>query len=158
MKSIDLLIGVKAEQTLRDAAREASEAAEADEELPELCPVGKKDWVAGRRLSLPIYFGDLGKYRAEIMKNLTALQSHQRIRNENIRLYSVRPPVPVFKDANDDEELREEEVEKKLTSKNPDTEICPICETEIHRYNVQYNAAGKMVGCYLCRGERSFRK
>ena len=150
MKRIDLFLGIKAEQTLRDAVRAAAEESTDDADVPELCPVGKKDWIAGKRLSTSLVFGQIEEKKRAVIKNLIGLQSHQRIRQESIRIYAVRPPVPVFKDTIP-EGLEEEPVKEQV----PDTETvaCPVCGVEVHKYNIQYDPWGKMVGCYLCRGE-----
>jgi hypothetical protein len=147
MKSLDLFLGVKAEQTLRDMARNASENSTDDSAVPELCPVGKKDWIAGRRLKQDITFREVEAMRSEVIRQLIALGSHQRIRQENLRLYAVRPPVPVFKESVD------------LAKNNPevetegDTMVCPVCGEVVHKFNLQYGVGEKVVGCYLCRGE-----
>ena len=151
MTAIDLFIGVKAEQTLRDITRAAAEAAADGEEVPELCPVGKKDWIAGKRVASPAAFSDVAAARQPVLQSLLDLKSHQRIRHENLRIYPVRPPVPVFKDASSDE-LVTDTIDPPAISKKG-TVKCPVCGTEVHNYNIQYNPWGKMVGCYLCRGE-----
>lgn len=151
MKRIDVFIGVKAEQTLRDTARAASEEVENTADVPELCPVGKKDWIAGERIGEQIAFHELNDKRQSVLKKLIDLKSHQRIRQDNLRVYAVRPPVPVFRDPVAEETnafatIRENQVK--------DAATCPICGSEVHSYNIQYDPWGQMVGCYLCRGER----
>jgi hypothetical protein len=149
MKLIDLFFGIKAEQTLRDVARNAAEESAEESVVPELCPIGKKDWIAGRRFGPCLKFGELEAKRVEVVKQLIALGSHQRIRQDNLRIYAVRPPVPVFKDAAEQEsEARAEE-----PAGDGDTMTCPVCGLEVHHFNLQYGSNGKPVGCYLCRGE-----
>lgn len=150
MKSIDILLGVKAEQTLRDAARNAAEESTDEADVPELCPVGKKDWIAGKRFGSSVPFGELEKKRLEVVKALIALGSHQRIRQDNVRVYAVRPPVPVFKDSSDAADASSPAEEE---TPEGDTKICPVCGLEVHRFNLQYGPDGRPVGCYLCRGE-----
>ncbi len=151
MKTIDLFLGIKAEQTLRDVAREAAEASLDEEIALDLCPVGKKDWIAGKRLGPSISFGEIEKKRQAIVVELIALKSHQRIRQENLRLFAVHPPVPVFKESSTLEEAVGEQPSE--AEKDSDTAVCPVCGTEVNRYNLQYNANEQVVGCYLCRGE-----
>ena len=98
MKGIDLFLGVKAEQTLRDAVRTATDEGRSDHGTSELCPIGQKDWIAGKRIEGPLEFGKLDAKKNETLKSLIQLQSHQRIRRESIRVHAVRKPVPVFKD------------------------------------------------------------
>ena len=148
MKSIDIFIGVKAEQTLRDAARNAAEESPDESAVPELCPIGKKDWIAGQRFGPSVPFGELEKKRLEVVKALISLGSHQRIRQDNLRIYAVRPPVPVFKEAEPVEEAPAAD-----DAGEGDTMLCPVCGLEVHRFNLQYGADGRAVGCYLCRGE-----
>jgi hypothetical protein len=151
MKSIDLFIGIKAEQTLRDVARNAAEESADESAVPELCPIGKKDWIAGRRFGPSLKFGELEAKRVEVVKQLIALGSHQRIRQDNLRIYAVRPPVPVFKDAADHGPVAEAPTEQ--PAGDGDTMTCPVCGLEVHHFNLQYDSDGKPVGCYLCRGE-----
>ncbi len=146
MKSIDIFIGVKAEQTLRDATRNAAEESPEEASVPELCPIGKKDWIAGQRFEGGLRFKELDQKRLGVIKALIALGSHQRIRQDNLRIYSVRPPVPVFKEAEPETPPAPEPV-------TGDTMRCPVCGLEVHRFNLQYGADGRAVGCYLCRGE-----
>ncbi len=150
MKAIDLIIGIKAEQTLRDAARTAAEEGATRADSPELCPVGKKDWVAGERIGSTVRFGELEPKRNAVLARLIDLQSHQRIRQESLRIYAVRAPVPVFKDPMPEETVERSQNER---ASNPETVACPVCGTEVHNYNIQYDPWGKMVGCYICRGE-----
>jgi hypothetical protein len=148
MKSLDLFLGVKAEQTLRDMARNAAEDSADDSEVPELCPVGKKDWIAGRRLKSSICFKEVDAMRSTVIRQLIALGSHQRIRQENLRLYAVKPPVPVFKEIVDPVSEPPE-----TAASDADTMACPVCGEVVHRFNLQYGVGEKVVGCYLCRGE-----
>jgi hypothetical protein len=148
MRSIDIFIGVKAEQTLRDAARNAAEESPEGADMPELCPVGKKDWIAGKRYGPSIPFGELETKRADVVKALIALGSHQRIRQDNLRIYAVRPPVPVFKDAEP-----ATGVPSTGDRAEGETMFCPVCGLEVHKFNLQYGTDGRPVGCYLCRGE-----
>ena len=150
MKSIDLFIGIKAEQTLRDIARNAQEESPVESDVPELCPIGKKDWIAGKRLGAFSKFGDLDGQRLAVIKQLIRLGSHQRIRQDNLRIYAVRPPVPVFKDAI---ETVEPVIEEEEAASDSDTQICPICGAQVHKFNLQFGLGDKVVGCYLCRGE-----
>ncbi len=86
-----------------------------------------------------------------IVKELIDLKSHQRIRKENLRLFAVHLPVPVFRESSKPEEgIGELPVEEE---RETDTAICPVCGAEVNRYNLQYSASEKVVGCYLCRGE-----
>ncbi len=152
MKGIDLYFGIKAEQTLRDAVRAQSEAGL--EDALELCPVGNKDWIAGDRFGTSASFKDVRPNAKGIMGRLVNLQSHQRIRQESIRIYAVRPPVPVFKDPSPDDLIEEAPESEKSSSGIKDNMpiICSNCGAEVHPYNIQYDPAGKIVGCYLCRG------
>ncbi len=153
IKGIDLFIGVKAEQTLRDAVRTEAEANEDASGTPELCPASQKDWIAGERIGESVKFGDIGKKKLLIIKNLIDLKSHQRIRHENIKVFAVRPPVPVFKDPQPEEETVDDTLEESI--EQPTVVTCPICGVDVHKYNIQYDPWGKMVGCYLCRGEKT---
>lgn len=145
LKKIELLFGLKAEQSLRDAIREHGEKHPDAGELLELCPIGPKDWMAGERIGGSISFGLCEKTARSVMQKLVSLKSHQRIRRENIRIYAVKPPVPVFKDT------AAEEVKEPVNEDGSVT--CPVCKTQVHRYNAQYDPDGNLVGCYLCRGE-----
>jgi hypothetical protein len=160
MKGIDLFLGIKTEQTLRDAARAAEgEAKPGNKPATELCPVGKKDWVAGERIGLSLQFKELDGKKQAVIKDLLHLNSHQRIRQENIRLHAVRKPVPVFKDPMPDDVMDGElldEADSKV-GKDSETLKCPICGAEVHSYNMQYDPWGRMVGCYLCRGEQNHK-
>ena len=149
MKLLDLFLGVKAEQTLRDMARNASEESSDESTVPELCPIGQKDWIAGRRLKRFATFSEVNAMRGEVIRQLIALGSHQRIRQDNLRLYSVTPPVPVFKDVLSPADFKPEA----SPTANGDIMVCPVCGDEVHKFNLQYGVGEKVVGCYLCRGE-----
>jgi len=151
MKQINLFLGIKAEQTLRDAAR----SADAGEPL-ELCPFGKKDWIVGRRIGSSAAYGELERKRLELMGRLIRLGSHQRIRQENVHLYAMRPPVPVFRDPMPEEMMAGVPANRApvRAAGDPETMGCPVCGTEVHRYNLQRDPSGRITGCYLCRGER----
>jgi len=150
MKGIDCYFGVRAEQTLRDAVRAQGEETEPSKNILELCPVGKKDWIAGARFGKIVKLGEVASHAKSVLSMLMSLQSHQRIRSESLRVFSVRPPVPVFKDSPTEDLL--EDVAQEPQEKTG-TITCPFCKTEIHPYNAQYSPSGKIVGCYLCRGE-----
>ena len=147
MKSLDLFLGVKAEQTLRDMARNAAEESADESTVPELCPIGQKDWIAGRRLKARSTFAEVDAMRGEVIRELIALGSHQRIRQDNLRLYAVNPPVPVFKDVVGPMDQAPE------PEPQGDIMKCPVCGEEVHKFNLQYGVGEKVVGCYLCRGE-----
>lgn len=149
MKSLDLFLGVKAEQTLRDMARNAAEESPDESAVPELCPIGQKDWIAGRRLKPKSTFAEVDTMRGEVIRELIALGSHQRIRQDNLRLYAVNPPVPVFKDVIGPNDL----APRPESKNNGDIVKCPVCGEEVHKFNLQYGVGEKVVGCYLCRGE-----
>ncbi|MCP4196438.1 MAG: hypothetical protein GY762_04740 [Proteobacteria bacterium] len=160
MKGIDLFLGVKTEQTLRDATRAAEgEAPAGDKPSTELCPIGKKDWIAGERIGLALKFKEINDRRRRVIKDLLQLNSHQRIRQENIRLYAVRKPVPVFKDPVPDDIAHEMLADKAESVPGPasETRECPVCGARVHNFNMQYDPWGRAVGCYLCRGEPSIK-
>ncbi len=156
-------MGVKAEQSLRDAVRTAVEEREGDHEGLELVPVGRKDWVAGKRVGVSMLFSDLEGVGREVMTALIAMESHQRIRRENVRLYVVPPPVPVFKDppgtladgspqdefGTPDEPIEEEPVSEGLGGPT----VCPVCKREVHSFNLQHDTKGRVVGCFICGGD-----
>ena len=152
MKSIDLFLGIKAEQTLRDVTREAAEESQDDTTAPELCPIGKKDWIAGERIGSTIQFREIGKKGQQVIRCLIDLKSHQRIRHDSLRLYAVRPPVPVFKDPPQVESPSD--VPPEPVKEKKESSTCPVCEAEVHKYNLLFDSSGRTVGCYLCRGER----
>ena len=153
MKSLDLFVGIKAEQSLRDLVRSASEAEGGEDLGVELYPVGKKDWIAGGRISSETPFGELAKAQSDMLRRLIAMGSQQRIRQDSLRFYAVHPPVPVFRET-------PEEPEKDDFSSVLDAEtgtgavICPNCGSEVHRFNLLFGPREKVVGCYLCRGEQ----
>ncbi len=152
MKSLDLFIGIKAEQSLRDLVRNLSESAGSDDAGLELYPVGKKDWIAGRRFQAETKFAELRDQLNEAAQQLMSIGSHQRIRRDALRVFAVHPPVPVFRDPAED-----------ITSSPPvpaapeaqnGATICPNCGAEVHRFNLLFGPREKVVGCYLCRGEQ----
>jgi hypothetical protein len=155
LKPLDLLVGVKAEQSLRDAVRTVIEQADDDLDGLELAPVGRKDWVAGRRIGAAVSFGELGRIGRAVLTQLLGLDSRQRIRQENVRLYVVQPPVPVFKDPEPAEELVPEPAAPEPASVGGlgGPTVCPICEREVHSFNLQHDTTGKVVGCFLCGGD-----
>lgn len=155
-KAVDLLMGVRTEQSLRDAVREHNESHPESTSL-ELCPFGSKDWIAGERIGQVVRFGDLAAIQKKVMARLTALRSFQRIRSESLRIYAIRPQVPVFRDAAEDAPIVVQEKPLPQTT-DPDTLICPVCRSEVHRYNIQCDPNGKAVGCYLCRGDARSRR
>lgn len=111
LKNMHLVLGVRAEQSLRDAVRAVADAApDADEPAPgvaaaaqgdddlELAPAGRKDWIAGVRIGEATTYGELEALGKSVLRRLLRLESRQRIRAENVRLWVVPPPVPVFRD------------------------------------------------------------
>ncbi|MCP4604066.1 MAG: hypothetical protein GY847_26680 [Proteobacteria bacterium] len=153
MKSVDLFIGVKAEQSLRDAVRNAIEQEDPKSQL-ELAPFGKKDWIAGSRVNSSIKFSELVETIQSVRKQLLALGSHQRIRQETVRVYAVQPPVPVFKDYLDpDLQETTETAEEEPPEKSDGQTTCPICKRNVHSYNLQHDPRGRVVGCYMCGGD-----
>jgi hypothetical protein len=155
MKSVNIFLGVKAEQTLRDAVRAAAEAQTGEGVAIELCPVGKKDWIAGERISRGILFGDLNQIAKQVLKRLIGLGSYQRIKSDSLKIWAVRKPVPVFKDP---PPMDSDRIADKAPHADKDVITCPVCGSPVNSYNIQYNPSGKMVGCYLCRGEQPNRK
>ncbi len=155
MKTVDLFVGVKAEQSLRDTVRAAIEQEDHSDQL-ELAPFGKKDWIAGRRIGSTVQFSMLDEIIISVRKQLLALGSHQRIRQENVRVYAVQPPVPVFKDFSDaglSETPQTQEIEP---AEEPDGQTtCPICKRIVHSYNLQRNPKGRIIGCFMCGGDPS---
>ena len=148
MNKIDLLVGIKAEQTLRDAVRGASEEASDRSDFPELCPIGNKDWIAGVRVDKPIRFGEVEDILRSVTKQLLELGSHQRIRRESVRLYAVPKPVPVFKEP---QPPKAAEQSAEAPDQEGDEVTCPACGAKVHRYNIRYDPWGQMIGCYFCR-------
>ena len=152
MKSLDLFIGIKAEQSLRDLVRNLAESASEEEFGLELYPVGKKDWIAGRRFQSETTFASLRDHLGEAAQRLMAIGSHQRIRRDGLRVYAVHPPVPVFREST--EELLAPRVEEEVVQSESGATICPNCGAEVHRFNLLFGPREKVVGCYLCRGEQ----
>jgi hypothetical protein len=97
-KTMHLLMGVRAEQSLRDAVRTAVEGAADDSEELVLAPSGRKDWIAGVRVGETSSFREIAALGRVVLTRLLSLDSRQRIRSENIRLWVVPAPVPVFRD------------------------------------------------------------
>ncbi len=156
MKSLDLFIGIKAEQSLRDVVKNLSESDSTESSEIELYPVGKKDWVAGIRIKEGISFFSLKEHHSEALRKLISLGSQQRIRQESLRVYSVRPPVPVFRDPTDEQDAENTSSRKANSSliAADGTAICPNCGTEVHKFNLLFGPRETIIGCYLCRGDR----
>ena len=173
-QQMDIFIGVKAEQTLRDAVRLQIDNANTDIELT---PVGKKDWIAGIRIENDLKNSDIEVRFRMIHKKLMALGTEQRIRFENLKIYVVSKPVPVFKDPDPDELLlrntqdnfhslnkndkkrvqseeflKLENFDSKQDSLKNGPSICPVCKRTVHSYNLHYNSNGKVIGCFMCGG------
>ncbi|MBW2276058.1 MAG: hypothetical protein JRF63_01120 [Deltaproteobacteria bacterium] len=159
ISKIHLLVGVKAEQSLRDSVRGAVDDTEVDTGDLELVPVGRKDWVAGVRAGSDLPFSKLQQIAGQILSQLIALDSRQRIRQENVRVYSVQPPVPVFKDPEEiaptpaREPGREPAAAPQQAQDSAST--CPVCQRKVHAFNLQHDTTGRVVGCYICGGDRS---
>jgi hypothetical protein len=143
LKQQDLLIGVKADQSLRDVLRDALDGEQRGAEGLELAPVGRKTWVAGRRIGPVEDLARIAEAAEDVHRRLLALGSAQRIRQENIRVWVAAPPVPVFRDP----EPRDAEPRG---GEGPVT--CPVCGREVHSYNLHRDSAGRAVGCYMCGG------
>jgi hypothetical protein len=141
LKPQDLLVGVKAEQSLRDALRDALESDGAAAEGLELVPVGRKTWVAGRRIGPEADPARVAEALAEVHRRLLALGSAQRIRREAVRVWAAAPPVPVFRDP---------DPLPRAPAGGPAT--CPICGRGVHEYNLRRDSSGQAVGCYMCGG------
>lgn len=161
MKPLDILIGVKAEQSLRDAVRTLVEQSETEMELT---PVGRKDWIAGERVGDSLSQQDLEDTCRAVHRRLLALGSEQRIRFESIKLYAVAKPVPVFKDPDepdlaetdmDASSERTEEVETPAEEVTVGPATCPVCKRTVHSYNLHYSTDGKVVGCFMCGGNKA---
>ena len=158
VSSVDLLVGIKAEQSLRDEVRAAMDEAGAESVGLELTPVGPKDWIAGTRVGTAISFKRVTEVCTEVLTKLIALESRQRIRMENIRFYVVAPPVPVFKDS-PLPEFSDGTPDPEEDSPTPDTgtlgnaAVCPVCERTVNSYNLQHNTKGDVVGCFICGGD-----
>ncbi len=157
MKLMDILIGIKAEQSLRDAVRNLVE--QSDTEI-ELTPVGRKDWIAGERIGDSLSQQNLEETCRSVHRKLMALRSEQRIRFENIKLYAVAPPVPVFKDPEDPDRVEDfadghpEEKAPAAPEIVSGPSSCPVCNRTVHSYNLHYSTDGKVVGCFMCGGNR----
>lgn len=159
LNQLDIFVGVKAEQSLRDAVRAVVEESGEESSDLELAPVGRKDWIAGRRFGANLTYPQVAKVCREVLTRLIGLDSRQRIRMENIRLYVVPPPVPVFKDppaeltsAAPEAPVSEEPAAPAETGLGGPT-VCPVCGRGVHSYNLQHDTRGKVVGCFICGGE-----
>jgi hypothetical protein len=159
MRKMDVLVGVKAEQSLRDALRVLLDSSQTDLEL---APVGKKDWVAGARWKGPLTQGQIDAVCRDVHRRLLALRCEQRIRFEHIRLFVVQEPIPVFRDPEEGEseetgrpvlpagERETPAVEEPAVQEGPSR--CPICGRVVHVYNLHYSTDGRVVGCFMCGG------
>ena len=155
MKTVDLMVGVVAKQSLREVVRDAVERGD-DLDGLHLAPFRKKDWIAGKRIGSSRKFGEIGQIIEAVFKQLIALNSHQRIRQESLRVFAVQPQVPIFKDPADSDSdlaLMLENEDSAPEEKPEATTTCPICEREVHSYNLLSGPSGKIIGCYMCRGE-----
>ncbi len=163
VSKLELLVGIKAEQSLRDEVRTAVDEAGAESAGLELTPVGPKDWIAGARVGTAISFVRVTEVCAEVLAKLIALESRQRIRMENIRFYVVPPPVPVFKDSplsefpDDAPNPKEDSTEPEVSTFNSAAQ-CPVCGRTVNSYNLQHNTKGKVVGCFICGGDPGIRR
>ena len=163
VSTLELLVGIKAEQSLRDEVRTAVDEAGSESVGLELTPVGPKDWIAGARVGTSISYVRVSEVCAEILAKLIALESRQRIRMEKIRFYVVPPPVPVFKDSPLPEHS-DDPAKPKEDSSSSDPDIfgnvaqCPICGRTVNSYNLQHNTKGKVVGCFICGGDPGIRR
>ena len=158
-KTLHLLVGVRAEQSLRDAVRTAVEqtAEEADDLV--LAPAGRKDWIAGVRIGEATSFGELATLGKRVLARLISLETRQRIRAEHVRLWVVPPPVPVFRDPMPQEaEPKEEPAADAGADADAEADVdgetatCPVCGRRVHRFNIQRDTYGHAVGCYQCGG------
>jgi len=151
----DLVLGVKAEQSLRDEVRNNNAESTGNDDL-DLVPFGRKDWIAGVRMDAELKYSEISLKSREVMNRLLTLGSQQRIRIENIRLYVVAEQVPVFKDPPKDdmqEETLSSDKQPLFTKENNDNSSrCPICNRVVHQYNLQYNPNGAVTGCFMCGG------
>jgi len=157
-KTLHLLLGVRAEQSLRDSVRTAVEqSSDAREDLV-LAPTGRKDWIAGVRIGEAMSFRELTALSRRVLTRLIALESRQRIRAENVRLWVVPQPVPVFRDPPQDAATGTPSPEDTAAAeREPDdgeTALCPVCGRRVHRFNIQRDTFGRAVGCYQCGGDR----
>lgn len=144
-RAFDLLVGVRAEQSLRDAVRQAVEVGTAVFADLELVPVGRKDWIAGYRLGPQLPLRELEQAASQVLRSLIRLDSRQRIRRENVKVWAVQEPVPVFKDP-------------VAHSPNGPQVVaavgqCPVCNRTVNSYNLEHDGSGNVVGCYLCGAE-----
>jgi len=153
ISKIHLLVGVKAEQSLRDSVRGAVDDAEVDTGELELVPVGRKDWVAGVRAGTDLPYSELQQIAGRVLSQLIALDSRQRIRQENVRVYSVQPPVPVFKDPEESAPPPEPEPALAPEPVQDSVSTCPVCQRKVHAFNLQHDTSGRVVGCYICGGD-----
>jgi hypothetical protein len=158
-KPLHLLLGVRAEQSLRDAVRNAIELSTDEAEDLVLAPAGRKDWIAGIRIGEGMSFGELAALAKRVLARLIALESRQRIRAENVRLWVVPAPVPVFRDPLPQESAPAPGSSGDAPMLGPDAEDgetmpCPICGRRVHRFNIQRDTHGRAVGCYQCGGRR----
>lgn len=163
LRKLDIIIGIKAEQSLRDAVRAHVDGS--DETDLELTPVGRKDWVAGQRFGSTLGASGLEQTFQQVHKKLLELKSHQRIRRESLKLYVVQLPVPVFKDPVTNDPTGEtpqldgggsiDHTQKREDTTAPveGPSTCPICNRTVHSYNLHYNTDGKVVGCFMCGGQ-----
>jgi hypothetical protein len=158
-KTLHLLFGVRAEQSLRDAVRNAVEQSTDEAEDLVLAPAGRKDWIAGVRIGETTSFGELAVLGRRVLTRLISLDSRQRIRAENVRLWVVPQPVPVFRDPLPQESTQGESSADDLVSAAPEavdeeTAVCPVCGRRVHKFNLQRDPSGGAVGCYQCGGDR----
>lgn len=153
ISKIHLLVGVKAEQSLRDAVRAAVDDPGVDTGDLELAPVGRKDWVAGMRAGSDLRFGELHEITGKVLGSLIALDSRQRIRRENVRVFAVQPPVPVFKDPEESAPPPRPTNEAAPARFQDSSQVCPVCQRRVHSFNLQHDTTGRVVGCYICGGD-----
>jgi len=157
-KTLHLLLGVRAEQSLRDAVRSAVEQSSDESEELVLAPAGRKDWIAGVRIGEATSFRELAALSRRVLTRLITLESRQRIREENVRLWVVPPPVPVFRDPQQDAAPSTDPPGDAVAAeREPDdgeTAVCPVCGRRVHRFNLQRDTFGRAVGCYQCGGDR----
>jgi hypothetical protein len=149
VKIIDLFIGVKAEQSLRDALRMHLEQNETDLEL---IPFGKKDWIAGIRFRSRPVQRELDDICRQVRGRLISLGSEQRVRDENVRLFAVPEPVPVFREPDHSISSDPDIMPPLSCPDRPDTATCPQCQRVVHEYNLHFDTTGRIVGCFMCGG------
>jgi len=159
-KTLHLLLGIRAEQSLRDAVRAAVEQSTDEAEDLVLSPAGRKDWIAGVRIGEAMSFGELAALGRRVLARLISLESRQRIRAENVRLWVVPQPVPVFRDPVPQEPAHgvpaaEEPALPEAESGDGEAAVCPVCGRRVHRFNLQHDTFGRAVGCYQCGGDRN---